>query len=428
MSFTKPSNIVYALVDCNSFYTSCEKAFKPSLKGQPVIVLSNNDGCCVAISREAKKLGIPFGKPYFEIKDLIDRHGITVFSSNYELYGDLSQRVMDTLAHFSPNLEVYSIDEAFLRLDQLANVDYLNYGKLIKETVMQWVGIPVSVGIGATKTLAKLANDIAKNHPTAQGVFEINAANLNEVLGRQNVEDVWGIGTQKKILLNRHNIITAWQLAHAPEKWLQKNLSIVGLRTALELQGINCLSLEEIQTPKKGICSSRSFGHDVTQLSDLREAIATYVSRAAKKLRSQNSVCRLISIFIATNAFKDIPQYSNSMGTQLPIATDSTMELIYYAHALLDQIYKPGFQYKKSGVMLFEISSNTAIQQNLFYPTAIHEKERALMGVMDSLNQRYGANTLFVAATGIKQEWKMIRNLKSPGYTTRWDELPIAKA
>jgi DNA polymerase V len=428
MSSINPNKYIFALVDCDTFYASCERVFQPKIKNDPIIVLSNNDGCAVALSRETKKLGIPFGQPYFKLKPLIEKHNIKVFSSNYELYGDLSRRVMQTLSTFSPDIEYYSIDEAFLRLDLLNISDLHAYGLKIKKTVEDWVGVPVTVGIGSTKTLAKVATDIGKEKPEYEGVFILEEKNRVHELSKIPVQDIWGIGSQKRKLLNSYQINTALDLINAEDKFIQKQLSIVGLRTVWELRGISCLPIEEMIPPKKGICSSRSFGHDVTSLEDLEEAVATYAARACVKLRKQNSVCGCIHVWITTNSFKDVPQYSNTLGYRLPMASNSTPDLIHAAHQALKKIYREGYQYKKAGIFLSEITPATGVQSHLFYDPKHYSKEKKLMEVVDRINKSYGSSSLFFGAMGITQDWKMIRNQKSPSYTTRWNELLTVKA
>lgn len=412
---------IFALVDCNSFYVSCERVFNPKLREMPVVVLSNNDGCVVSRSNEAKKLGIKVGTPYFECEALFKKHGGFAFSSNYTLYGDMSSRVMEILSTFSPNMEIYSIDEAFLSFSNFVFTDLLSYGKNIKETVQRWTGIPVSVGIGRTKTLAKVANKIAKKN---NGVFITgNDEENTAILENFDVADIWGIGQQYTKLLNSFGIKNARQFRDADDKWIQKKMTITGARTLMELRGISCINLDEVLQPKKTIISSKSFGQSVETLDGLKEAIATYVSTAVYKLRSQHSLTQGLSIFIMTNRFKDEPQYYNSIFIKLPMPTCYTPELIEYAHKGLARIYRSGFKFKKVGVILSEIIHEDHLQFNLFMNPEGTVKRNILMKTVDNIQHRYGKNSIFIGAEGINQEWSMRRTKLSQRFTTQWGEL-----
>ena len=426
----KSNTKVFALVDCNNFYVSCERVFNPALEGKPVIVLSNNDGCIVSRSNEAKALGIPMAAPAFECKELIEEHGIFVFSSNYALYGDMSRRVMDILTQFSPEIETYSIDEAFLSLDGFTRRDLTNYGKEIRKTVIKWTGLPVSVGIGPTKTLAKIAARIGKKNPQYNGVFNItNHPQLNELLAGIDVSDIWGVGRQYAKMLYKNNIRTALQFKNADNNWVRKHMTVEGLRTVWELRGIPCIQLEHAPSPKKGIVCSRSFGKPVEALSEIREAIAAYMSHAAEKLRRQKSVTSCIQVFLNTNRFREEePQYHNSSTYRLPVPSADTAELIHHATRLLEQIYKPGFRYKKAGVMLMEILPESHIQLDMFAREYQDSRKQELMEILDRINDRWGRDTIHSAATGTDKPWKMKQEKKSPRFTTRWDELPIVKS
>ncbi len=426
MSFTtlNDSDKIFALVDCNSFYVSCERVFNPKLRDIAVVVLSNNDGCVVSRSNEAKKLGIKVGTPYFECESLFKKHGGYSFSSNYTLYGDMSHRVMEILSMYSPEMEIYSIDEAFLSFTNFVFTDLLSYGKNIKETVQRWTGIPVSVGIGTTKTLAKVANKVAKKYPENKGVFITgsNEAN-NDVLENYDVADVWGIGQQYSKLLNNYGIKNARQFRDADEKWVRKKMTITGARTLMEHRGISCINLEEVTQPKKTIISSKSFGQSIGSLDGLKEAIASYVSTAAYKLRSQHSLAQGLSVFIMTNRFKDEPQYYNSIFIRLLMPSCYTPELVECAHKGLERIYKAGFKYKKAGIMLSEIIPEDHLQLDLFINPDINVKRNELMKVIDSVQGRFGKQAIFIGAEGINKEWSMCRTKLSPRFTTQWNEI-----
>jgi DNA polymerase V len=419
---------LFALVDCNNFYVSCERVFNPIIEGKPVVVLSNNDGNVVARSNEAKALGVQFGAPAFECENLIKK-GVYAFSSNYALYGDMSQRVMNTLSGFAPEMEIYSIDEAFLSFSRLPSVkDLTGYAFQIRRTVKRWTGIPTSIGIGPTKTLAKLANKLAKRNPEHRGVFNIiEHPETDKLLDGVRVEDVWGIGVQYTKLLNLNGIFTALQLKNAPDRWVKKHMTITGLRTVWELRGHSCIPLEEVPPPKKGIISSRSFGRPVESLAELKEALASYVSRAAGKLRAQRSVALFITVFLGTNPFKDEPQYHNSITSRLPVPTSHTVELIRHAHRGLEELYRSGFHYKRTGVFLTEIMPEDHAQLNLFSSPS-SGKQDILMKTIDRINMRWGNNTVIYAAEGIQKGWRMRQLRLSPRFTTQWEEIPVVKA
>lgn len=423
MLSTKPGSPLFGLIDCNNFYVSCERVFNPKLCNKPVVVLSNNDGCVVARSNEAKKLGIPMGAPFFQYKDLFLRHRVCVFSSNYTLYGQMSHRVMQTLEQFTPDLEIYSIDEAFLQFFQDSSL--LAKTRQIKQTVHQWTGIPISIGIAPTKTLAKVANRHAKKNPSCEGAFILNDEKAREdILKDLEVQDVWGIGQQISALLRRNGIRSAWDLACADDQWVKKNLSVVGLRTVWELRGVSCLNLEMTVSPRKSIVCSRSFGREVFSETDLAEALSSYVASAAERLRNQESLTSFLEVFLNTNRFKEGSYYGQTVHITLPIPSDYTPNLIHYAKDGLKKIYKSGLAYKKIGVMLGGIVSNRAVQQNLFIKhSELDEKHRTLMQLMDKMNAKYGKETLKLAAQGIHPSWKMKRDKCTNHFTTRWDSL-----
>lgn len=413
-----------ALVDCNNFYASCERVFNPKLNGKPIVVLSNNDGMIIARSNEAKKLGIGMGEPLFKVEDIVRKHDVMVFSSNYTLYGDMSHRVMLCLEQFSPDVEIYSIDEAFISLEGIDRYDLTDYCRNIKKIVKQWTGIPVSIGIAETKTLAKLANRIAKKYEEHDGVLNIvSCPKINEYLSQTDVSDIWGIGRQYSKLLYRHNIHNALELTKADDKWIKKNMTIMGLRTVFELRGIPCIKMEYAVPAKKAIVSSRSFGKATKSKQDIKEAVAYFTSRAAEKMRSQQSATTLMTVFLRTNPFKDIPQYHNGVLVQLPLPTDSTAELIYYSQKGVEQIYREGYQYHKVGVLLTGFVPVDRSQLSLF-DTEDRIKMAKVTELMDKINDEYGADTLHYAATGIKREWKTKMERRSPRYTTKWDDLP----
>lgn len=415
----------FTLVDCNNFYVSCERAFNPALNGKPVIVLSNNDGCAVALSNEAKQY-VEMGAPIFECMDIVRKHGIRLYSSNYTLYADMSRRVHEVLSEFSPNVENYSIDESFLSLKGFKNVDFTDYGRQIRAKVLKWTGIPVSVGIAPTKTLAKIANKLAKKNKMCQGVLDItNHPRIDDFLASVDVRDVWGVGWQYTKLLKGQGINTALDLRNAHDGFIRKHMTVQGLRTVWELRGESCKELEEVVPDKKEIVSSRSFGRDVGDYKELSEAIATYATRAAEKLRSQNSICGYISVWIETNRFKPKdPQYNNSIGCKLPEPTAFTPMLIKYALHLLKRIYRDGYGYKKAGVVLMDIMPDGEAQLNLFVKFD-YTKHKNLMQAMDNINARWGSETVRSVASGYERQWGMKRAILSRRCTTNWEEILV---
>lgn len=426
-------DIVFALIDCNNFYVSCERVFNPRLNEVPTVVLSNNDGCIVARSNEVKALGIKIGTPAFKCKSLIKKHNIKLLSSNYTLYSDMSQRVMETVKQFTPDFEIYSIDEVFLSLRNLHISDYEAYGKKIRDTIMKWTGIPVSVGIAPTKVLTKAANEIVKKHPELDGVLDFTKLTKKKVdhyLDFIDVIDVWGIGPQYAKKLRACNIKTAKDLKYANIKWIKKKTNVMGERVILELREIPCYKLDQYPKPKKGICSSRSFGVPVTSKRDMSEAISMYVATAAEKLRKQKSYANVLIIYLKTNRFKKWEkQYANAAYIKLPKPTSSTIELTKYAQYGLNKIYKSGYKYKKGGVLLEGIQQSNQIQINLFTQDNPRnkKKENILMKTIDRINHRFGKSTLKLASEGIKRRWRMKRESVSPQYTTDWNELLTVK-
>lgn len=408
-----------ALVDCNSFYCSAEAVFRPDLKGRPIVVLSNNDGCCVSRNNEAKAIGIPMGEPLFKIQHLVRKHKIAVFSSNYTLYGDMSRRVMEVLGQFSDQVEVYSIDEAFLSLPD--GDDATAFSQSVRQRVKQWTGIPVSVGIGPTKTLAKVANKQAKK----SGSFIITPD--DPVLETIGVGDVWGIGQASAGKLNKRGIYNAAQLRDADDRWVMKELTVVGLKLVRELRGENCLELELIREPKKGMCVSRSFGKYVTSLNELKESVATYAARMGEKLRSQNSLACGLQVFFHTNPFATGPQCYRSAFCRPPVPSSATAELIRCAVAGVERAFKDGYRYNKAGIIVPEIVNDDARQQSLF-ERPNWERDDRLSAVMDRINQEFGSRSIQFGAEGIKPKWSARFDRRSPRYTTRWDELAEARA
>ncbi|HOO38819.1 MAG TPA: Y-family DNA polymerase [Deltaproteobacteria bacterium] len=417
---------LFALIDCNNFYVSCERIFNPSLEGRPVVVLSNNDGCIIARSNEAKALGIKMGQPIFQCRDLMARHQVHVFSSNYSLYGDISRRVMDVLGIFSPDVEMYSIDEAFLGLDGTTR-DPLGYAGEIRRIVKKWVGVPVSVGIGPSKTLAKAAALFAKKNPSLGGVFDITLC-AQSALSEIDVGDVWGIGRRYGRFLSRAGIRTARDLRDMDDAWAKKHLKITGLRTVMELRGMSCIPLDQDDAPKKAIVCSRSFGRKVYRLEELKEAAAAYTSRAAEKLRAQGGAAGFIELVLIEFPFNEGFPKTYISSANIPVATAYTPQLIGYAHTLLERIYRRGPAYRKVGVMLADIVPRGQVQMNLFHQPPEGPKEVNLMQTVDRINARFGSGTISYAAAGFDRPWWMRQTRKSPRFTTSWEEIPLVKA
>ena len=414
-----------ALVDCNNFYTSCEKVYRPDLTDTPLVVLSNNDGCIVSRSKEAKALGIKMGQAWFEIKNQIEELGVLAFSSNYALYADTSNRVMSILSKFSPRTEVYSIDECFVDLTGMRDIRSITYE--MHQRVAKWTGIHVGVGVGPTKTLAKLANHVAKTHPRSKGVFNFNALTASQkarLLSQIPVEEVWGVGRKLTKRLSAYGIHTALELRDAHTQTLRSAFGIVIEKTQRELQETQCIELQEVPPDKKQIVSSRSFGQMVTELEVLQDALSTFVANACVKLRKQNGHSAMIQVFLQTNRFRnDLPQYMPSLAIQLPQHTNDTMVVNRWASYLCERMYREGYHYKKAGIMLSEISPVTFYQADFLEPAV--SSDTRLMKALDSLNERYGRGTVKVSTQGAYKSWQMKSERKSPSYTTNWDELPL---
>ena len=413
---------VFALVDCNNFYVSCERVFNPRLQDRPVIVLSNNDGCVVARSNEAKQLGIGMGVPAFEIADLLKKHNVLALSSNYTLYADMSSRVMEVISTFTPQMEVYSIDEAFLNLAGISS-SLADYGHQMRQTVKKWTGIPVSIGIGNTKTLAKIANHISKRSSQVDGVLDLTgAANLEEVLAEVPVEKVWGVGIRSTIKLKRAGITTALDLSKADIGWIRSCFGVVGVRTVYELQGICCYQLEHNPPAQKSIIVSRMFGEPIEDIERLKEAAAAYAARAGEKLREQKLAAGAMSVFVTTSRFIR-NRYFNSHTTDFAISTNDTTELIRAAVSSIDKLYRKNYQFKKCGVILIGLVPENRLQRGLF-DNAEREKSTRLMRAIDAINAKVSSPVRW-AAEGIDQHWQVKFKRRSKRYTTRWDELPV---
>jgi DNA polymerase V len=419
---------VFALADANNFYVSCERVFRPALEGRPVVVLSNNDGCLIARSDEAKALGFAMGDPYHLNKEKLTQHDVAVFSSNYALYGDMSRRVMETLGAFTPEIELYSIDEAFLNLAGFERRGLTDYARLIRATVRRDTGIPVSIGIGATKTLAKIANYLAKAQPETGGVLDLAGVDVDETLAGIEVREVWGVGPRWATWLEDQGITTALDLKRADPKAIRRKMTVVGERLVYELNRRSCLPLELVVPPRQGLMVSRSFGQPLTALQPVKDALVSFVGRAGEKLRRQQLMAGQVMVFVTTNRFSaSRPFYANSATVRLPYPTDFTPDLIEAAMQLLERLYRPGFHYQKCGVMLLDLSPVTQVQADLF-DARDRAREAWLMQALDSLNTDYGARTVRVGNVGGKQPaWAMRQGFRSPRYTTCWRELPVVR-
>ncbi|MBK7375506.1 MAG: Y-family DNA polymerase [Chitinophagaceae bacterium] len=417
-----------AIVDCNSFYAACERVFKPSLHGKPVVVLSNNDGCIVSRSDEAKALGIQMAGPYYQHKKEIEQNNVAVFSSNYHLYGDMSWRVMETLRILSPHVEVYSVDESFLDLTGIDENQLYEYSLFVKHTTELWTGIPVSIGVAPTKVLSKVANRLAKKDKAGtKGVMILQTPEQQmHALQKTQVEDIWGVGGAGAKKLHLYNINTAWDLRNMSEEWARKKLGgVVGVRLIKELRGEPCIEMKDPLETKKMIATTRMFGKPVYEVREIREAVATYITRAAEKLRRQGSAANTISVFVVTNDQGSSYEYkpsSRSAYTILPFASSLTHMLIAHALPLVDRLYSKGSRYLKAGVILSGIVPDDSVQANIF-EQSLHPHEKKLMKMIDNVNFSMRNDVIKFAAAGTKRDWKMRQELRSPRYTTRWDEL-----
>ena len=421
-------NKVFALVDANNFYASCERVFNASVRSKPVLVLSNNDSCVVARSNDMKKL-VRMGQPVFEIEDVIREYDVQVFSSNYSLYATLSARFKAVLAEFCPQQENYSIDESFLELTGMAVDDLTEYGRTIKARVLQYTGLPVSVCFAATKCLTKIGMEIVKHNAAYGGVIDLTCLSeqeQDELLALVAVEDVWGIGPRYASFLRNHGIETAKQVKYADEAWIRKYMTVMGERLVLELRGIACMPIEVERPPKQGIMSSKTFGRNIKTKSEMQEAVANYAARAGEKLREQDSLASCLTIFIRTNSFKkDVPQYAQSYTITFPYPTAFTPDLVRSALYGLKQIYQDGYSYYKAGVSLTKITPQSALQPDLFgaFTLMQHYKKARLMLVVDAINRIYGRDMLFFAIQGITRNWRMRQFKLSQRFTTQWSEL-----
>ncbi|MBI2724922.1 MAG: Y-family DNA polymerase [Polaromonas sp.] len=431
---------MYALVDGNNFYVSCERNFRPSLKTRPVVVLSNNDGCAISRSNEAKAIGIRMGAPWFECRQLAEEHGAVALSANFTLYGDMSNRMMGIAAGMGPGQEIYSIDESFIDLVGVRG-DLVKRGQDVRERILQWIGIPTGIGIGPTKTLAKLANHVAKSADRKPGSYPkefarvcnlaaLPAADLDSVLEATNVDEVWGIGRRIAKQMNDEGVMNVRQLVQIDPATIRRRWSVVLERTVRELQGQQCISLEHEPPPKQEIAYTRSFGQPVRSLFELTQAVTEFASGAAAKLRLQNGKAGQINVFIHTSPFREGPQYSRNATVPLRRPTSDTLLLVRAAITALQAIYKPGFNFIKAGVMLLDLQDGSVEQHELALEDE-PETRSALMGTLDRLNDRFGRGTVLMASAGLEgkeRSWAMRQNLLTPQYTTRWDELPVARA
>ena len=415
-----------ALIDCNSFYVSCERLFNPKIRKKPVVVLSNNDGCIISRSNEAKALGIKMGEPYFKEKEIIVKNNVQVFSSNYSLYGDISRRVMRTLKRFNSDIEIYSIDEAFLDLSNFSDNEIENVGHEIRSTVLKWTGIPTSIGIAKTKTLSKVANHIAKKKKSGV-VSLIGIENIDPILEKVDINDVWGVGRQLTKFYHQNGIYNAKQLKNKSNTWIKKSSNVLSSRTAMELRGIPCIDLETKNSKRKSCVVSRSFGKRVEDLQELREAIAGYSLNASEKIRSESLVAKAITVFVRTSPFqRNFGYYSNSKTVDFPIATNNSIETVKVAMVILDSIFKNGYRYQKAGVMLTGLS-NADGKKNLF-SSEKDEKINSLMRSIDNTNYKYGRSTLSLASAGVQKGWNMRRQYSSKIDTADFYCLPTIRA
>ena len=416
-----------ALVDCNSFYVSCERLFNPSIEKKPVVVLSSNDGCVISRSTEAKALGIKMGEPYFKVKKIIKKNEVKTFSSNYSLYGDISRRVMKTLKKFSPQIEIYSIDEAFLNLSSIKDEDLFEYGNKIRNTVLKWTGIPTSIGIATTKTLSKAANYIAKKEKS--GIVNlINSKDTDKILSEIKINDIWGVGNQLTKFYLKNGISTAFHLKNVTNSWIKKNTNVFGSRTAMELRGIPCISLETHEEKRKNCCVSRSFGRKVTKLEELSESITTHCLNAAEKIRLDDQTAKKITVFIRTSPFqKNKDYYANSKDIDLPIRTNDSIELVKQALIALRDIYKKGYKYQKAGITLSGLNEVDAYKKNLFSSINSEEKRKKLMKAIDYTNVKYGRHSLSIAQAGLRKKWNIKKQYSSKIDTACFELLPVVR-
>jgi len=419
---------MFALIDCNNFYASCERVFQPHLNGKPVVILSNNDGCVIARSNEAKSLGIPMGAPAFKYKEVFQKNKVQIFSSNFTLYGDISNRVMSIISRYVPDVEIYSIDEAFIKFDGFSKEEANEKCSDIIKTILKWTGIHVSIGLAPTKSLAKVANRIAKKYSTrTKGFYSINN-NEKRIKALKNISagDIWGIGFQNEKKLLKVNVKSGMDFVNLPDQWVKKNMSIIGLKLKKELEGIPTLNIEEGKIDKKSIATTRSFESEISSLTDLIERITTFSVVASKKLRRQNSECNMISVFIRSNPFKQTDdKYHFSLTGSLPFSTNSSIEISKFAVKLLTKIYSKNKSYKKAGIILMGLSPQSSHQFSLFDQNI--DKQKKLMRSIDNIDNKYGLYKVRLASQDQKRIWKMKRQKLSRNYTTEIDEVLIVK-
>ena len=412
---------VFALIDCNAFYISCERVFNPKLNNKPVVALSNNDGCIIARSKEAKALGIKMGVPLFKVKDIVERENVIVFSSNYTLYADMSRRVMNIISEFTPSIEVYSIDEAFIELTNM-NVDYESYARHMRKVILQYTGIPVSIGIASTKTLTKVANHIAKDDESLEGVCSlIQHENLDQVLEDTNVADVWGVGRQLSKKLIANGIFNAKLLKNCEDTWVRKMMSVNGLKTVSELREISCLDLEETSATRKSCCTTRSFGKPLINLEDIEQAVTTFARRATERIRGENLIASTVSVFLRTNPFDRNRYYSNSSTTTLSYPTYDTVQIVKTALQLTKIIFRENYKYKKAGVLLSGFYEKGTETKDLF--SEARYRSPKLMSAVDQINERYGSDTIQIATECQMGKWKQKRKNCTQSYTTQLDNV-----
>ncbi len=417
----------FALVDCNSFYVSCERLFNPSILRKPVVVLSSNDGCVISRSKEAKALGIKMGEPYFKVEKIIKKHNVKIFSTNFALYGDISRRVMKTLKQFSPQMEVYSIDEAFLDLSSVKNENLLEHAYKIRKTILKWTGIPTSIGIATTKTLSKAANYIAKNQ-TSGVVDLVNSKEIDKILSQIKINDVWGVGNQLTKFYIKNGINTAYELKNISNNWIKKNTNVFGSRTAMELRGFPCISLVPHEEKRKNCCVSRSFGRKVTKLEDLNEAVTAHCLNAAEKIRLDGQTVKKITVFIRTSPFQNKKNYyANSKNIDLAIRTNDSIELVKEALIALRSIYKKEYKYQKTGIIFSNLKDLKSYDKNLFSAISNENKREKLMKAIDDTNAKYGKHSLSIAQAGIKKTWNSKRQYYSKIDTASFRFLPTVR-
>ena len=414
-----------ALIDCNSFYVSCERLFNPKIRKKPVVVLSNNDGCIISRSNEAKALGIKMGEPYFKEKEIIVKNNVQVFSSNYSLYGDISRRVMRTLKRFNSDIEVYSIDEAFLDLSNFSDYEIENVGREIRDIVLKWTGIPTSIGIAKTKTLSKVANHIAKKKKSGV-VSLIGIENIDPILEKVEINDVWGVGKQLTKFYHQNAIYNAKQLKNKSNTWIKKSSNVLSSRTAMELKGISCIDLETISSKRKSCVVSRSFGQRIENFQELKEAIVSYSLNASEKIRSESLVTKSITVFIRTSPFQNrYGFYSNSKRLDFPIANNNSIEIVKVAIKCLENIFKNGYRYQKAGIILSNLSESN--KSNNLFSSEKNEKINNLMKSIDNTNYKYGRSTLSIASAGIHKRWNMRKEHSSKIDTADFYFLPTIR-